>query len=221
MPHIDTINKDFAQIDVLRGGKGPNHKFTIKLNKLLNETGSFYVRNTNSLTASKSTGWLDLTAKKLKNLKSSGIEPIQCNTTDVGEVKLEWAISASAADACRTGYQVLTKGPKMDYRTVPCGTQKITLKKEIAEPGRYEISISSRENDELGAWFLVVVNDTSIICDKEIFQNVSYAWTEDKLTVNWANIMNSDEVFFDKYQIILKGINLDESYVKVGLLTTD
>ena len=215
----DTNSKDFVKIDVLLGGKGPNHKFTIKLNKLLKETGSFYVRNTKSLIASKSTGWLDLTAKKSINFKSSGISPTQCNTTESGEVKLEWAISETVESSCRTGYQVLTKGPKIDYRTVPCGTKKITLKDEITDPGQYEISISSRENNELGAWFLVAVNNTSISCDGRIFENVTYTWSDDKLKVNWSNIMNSDEVYFDKYQIILKGINSDESYVEVRLTT--
>ena len=78
--HIDTKSKTFVKIAVLSGGQGPNFKFNVKLSSLLAETGSFFVRNVESKIASKSTGYLDLGARKV-DFKSSGIEPLSCSST--------------------------------------------------------------------------------------------------------------------------------------------
>ena len=51
---------------------------------------------------------------------------------------------------------------------------------------------------------------------RQILSGVNYTWEEEKLRVSWSNAANSDDIFFNKYQIILSGINSDDSYVQVS-----
>ena len=51
---------------------------------------------------------------------------------------------------------------------------------------------------------------------RQILNGVNYTWEEEKLRVSWSNAANSDDIFFNKYQLILSGINSDDSYVQVS-----
>ena len=51
---------------------------------------------------------------------------------------------------------------------------------------------------------------------RQILSGVNYTWEEEKLRVSWSNSANSDDIFFNKYQIILSGINSDDSYIQVS-----
>ena len=204
---LDSQKTKFKEIVDFTGLMSVRQKIEISPAQLLNNRGSFYVRDLTTMRSSYSTGLIDLTSKALESkidTEKWGIQPSSCIAKPTEKIEISWIISDSVKKSCSKGYTVVVDGPISNVFTLPC--TKSSFSNDLSDRGLYKVRVESRENDELGAYFIISSDETSS-CLSDIVINASYSWTDDsKLRLQWAenDLMASAKIEIDSYQIFVK-----------------
>ena len=205
---LDTGGQDaaFRKIIDFDGTAEQRQQIELAPRQLLSNRGSFYIFDITNTKSSYSTGLLDLSSKQVKNefdLEKRGIVPVQCEILQ-SAFRLVWSVSNSVKESCSRGYTVVIDGPKSNVVTVPCS--KLLYEVTLSTAGIYKIRVESRENSELGAYFIIEVSTKGTRnCINNLVVNTTAAWIDNnKLQVRWKEsaIVTRGNVLIDSYQII-------------------
>ena len=99
---------------------------------------------------------------------------------------------------------MVVDGPTSNVFTLACSESEFSS--DLEQSGIYKIRVESRENDELGAYFIIPAEET-VTCMSEVVVNATYEWTEDsKLRLQWTenDVIGPAEVEVDSYQIFVR-----------------
>ena len=204
---LDNDKAKFRNIFEFTGNTERLQKIQISPTRLIADQGSFYVLDLSSSKSSYSTGLVDLSEKSALNPNFSesrrGIQPLSC-ALEGDKLTLSWVVSESVAKSCQKGFTVVVDGPSSNVESLPCSANRYEMKQ--SNPGLYRVRVESRENGELGAYFLVEIgDDSSRICVDTLVGNSSYVWASG-LTIQWeeAPVVRRAKLLIDSYEVIVK-----------------
>ena len=197
----------FRSIANFDGKLAKSQRIELTPNDLLDNRGSFYVLDVTSTKSSYSTGLLDLSSKQVNNefdMRKRGIQPGVCQVLPSG-FKIYWTVSNSVKTSCSKGYTVVIDGPSSNVVTVPCAQMEYEI--GVTEIGVYKIRVESRENNELGAYFIIQVRTKETRdCINKLVVNATSKWIDNKLKLAWqeSSVVANSNILIDSYQIIAK-----------------